>query len=131
MQKNPTRTLIIWVITIIALVNIYPTLGWMTLEDDAAWLAMTAEEREGATPDAGTRQARLLQWEAEDDARAKVRPGYFAEMSNGFRRWSEFDRSKVITLGLDLQGGCIWCLGSTSKTLTTRRWRSIRVAKYR
>jgi SecD/SecF fusion protein len=113
MQKNPYRTLMIWVVVVVGLVNIYPTIGWMTLEDDVAWLSMTEEEREGKTPAAGTRQARLAQWAAEDDDRAKTRLGYFEEMSNGFTRWKEFDRDKVITLGLDLQGGVHMVLGVT------------------
>jgi SecD/SecF fusion protein len=51
------------------------------------------------------RTERLERWEAEDTQRAKDRPGEFQKLTYAVKRWAEFDRSRVINLGLDLQGG--------------------------
>ena len=86
MNKHPYRALVIWIAIIVALFNVYPTVGWMSLSEEA-------------------REARLEQWKVEDDERAKVRPTVFGDFWHGIKRWSQFDRERVINLGLDLQGG--------------------------
>ncbi len=88
MQKHPYRALLIWVIIVIALVNIYPTVGWMLLSYSD-----------------GAQEERLEKWTAEDDARAAEKPGPISDFFFALKRWSQFDRDKVINLGLDLQGG--------------------------
>ncbi len=82
----PYRALIIWVVIVWSIVQVYPTLGWLTLSDEA-------------------RQARLEKWRHEDDEWAKKKHSYTEEMFKTIRRWAEFDRDRVINLGLDLQGG--------------------------
>ncbi len=86
MQGNFTRTAIIWAAIVIALINIYPTVGWMTLSDEA-------------------RTARLDRWSQEDMERAKEKQGVWSDLTHLVKRWSEFNRDQVINLGLDLQGG--------------------------
>ena len=45
-------------------------------------------------------------WQAQDATWAgEEKVSYFTELARGIRRWSEFDRSKAITLGLDLLFG--------------------------
>lgn len=92
MSKHLYRTLLIWAVIVVALVNVYPTLGWMLLSEEG-------------------RQARLEQWQQEDDELAQRRPGYFEELLVGARRWLQFDRDRVINLGLDLQGGIHMVIG--------------------
>ena len=58
-----------------------------------------------------SRQARMEKWQQEDDERAKEKPGYFSGLLAGVKRWAEFDRNKVINLGLDLQGGIHMVIG--------------------
>ncbi len=86
MRKNPYRTLLIWVVIIWSLIQVYPTIGWLMLSDDS-------------------RQARLEKWRLEDDEWAKSRHTYFEELWKSIKRWAEFDRNRVINLGLDLMGG--------------------------
>jgi SecD/SecF fusion protein len=86
MQQSIQRTVLIWAVIVLALFNVVPTIGWMTLGEEA-------------------RTARLEQWAQEDLERAKDRPGYFTRMMYSAKRWLEFDRDRVINLGLDLQGG--------------------------
>ncbi|MCP4641239.1 MAG: protein translocase subunit SecD [bacterium] len=84
MKRGKTRTILIFAVLAIALVNVYPTIGWMTL---------TAEQRAD----------RLEQWRLEDADAGK--PNYFKDTWKNLRRWSQCDRDRVINLGLDLQGG--------------------------
>ncbi len=86
MRRNPYRALLIWVVIIWSLIQVYPTIGWLTLSEEA-------------------RQARLEKWRLEDDEWAKKRHTYFEELWKSIRRWAEFDRDRVINLGLDLMGG--------------------------
>lgn len=92
MSKHLYRTLLIWASIVLALVYVYPTVGWMMLSEES-------------------RQARLEKWKQEDDERAKEKPGYFSERLMGVKRWAECDRNKVINLGLDLQGGIHMVIG--------------------
>ena len=118
MNKHPYRALFIWVVIAVAIVNIYPTLGWMTLDSDQEWLAQREQalaieddgERQQALdalpePAEGSREWRQSTWEKQDAAWAGEKAGYFTQLGRTVRRWAEFDRSRVITLGLDLQGG--------------------------
>lgn len=86
MEKSLTRTILIWGAIVLATIYVVPTVGWMTLSDAA-------------------REERLARWAEEDNVRAKDRPNDFQAFLNGVKRWSEFDRDRVINLGLDLQGG--------------------------
>jgi SecD/SecF fusion protein len=90
MQRHTLRNLLIAAALVVALIYIYPTIGWMTLSDDQ-------------------RQARLAKWNEEDSVYEQK--GFFAETGDAVRRWAEFDRSMVINLGLDLQGGIHMILG--------------------
>lgn len=90
MKKHLYRTLTIWAVLLIAIIYVYPTIGWMTL---------TPEER----------QARLDRWK-EEDASVEKR-GYWEDSFRMVRRWFEFDRDWVINLGLDLQGGVQMVIG--------------------
>ncbi|HDP34654.1 MAG TPA: hypothetical protein ENN29_06035, partial [Candidatus Hydrogenedentes bacterium] len=92
MSKHLYRTLLIWAAIVMALVYVYPTAGWMMLSEEA-------------------RQARLEKWQQEDDKIARERTGYLQELLAGAKRWAEFDRDKVINLGLDLQGGIHMVIG--------------------
>lgn len=87
MKRSIYRTLLVWAVVILAIVNIYPTLGWLIVLDEHA------------------REERLAKWKAEDDERAKTRAGDGQKLVWSVKRWLEFDRKRVINLGLDLQGG--------------------------
>ncbi len=126
MIKHPYRTVAIWAILLIALFNIYPTVGWMTLEDDTEWLSLSVEEQEETMPKEGTRQYRLRVWEEQDDERAALRHGAVRQMLYDIRRWAEFDRDKVINLGLDLQGGIHMVLGFDINDLPAERLQQYR-----
>jgi len=86
MKSHTYRSLLIWGSIILALLTIYPTVGWMAMSD-------------------ASREARLEQWAEEDKARAAESHGYFTEVFFKLKRWSECNRDQVINLGLDLQGG--------------------------
>ncbi len=90
MQKHTYRTILIWGVIIFALFQVYPTVGWMTLSD---------EERE----------ARMERW-AEEDLEYHE-PSLIRDTMRSLRRWAHFDRDRVITLGLDLQGGIDMVIG--------------------
>ena len=80
-----------WLIVVVAVVAalslwlVYPTLRWMSLSDDG-------------------RAARLAQWQTEDAGWSRA-DGAMTRMGRSIRRWGQGDRSRVINLGLDLQGG--------------------------
>ena len=97
MQKHTYRTIVIWAVIVIGLINIYPTLGWMCLSDKA-------------------KEIRLDRWEREDAEYRK--PNYWRDSWKGLKRWAEFDRDKVVNLGLDLQGGIHMVLGLDTDALT-------------
>lgn len=84
------RALIICAVCGVASIYIYPTIGWMTLSNEA-------------------REERLEQWRQED--LELVKPTFWSNVTNGLNRWLQFDREKVINLGLDLQGGVHMVLG--------------------
>ena len=121
MKKHPYRTLLIWAALIVALVNIYPTIGWMLLPDDKDWLDLPESERllwqslsqeeraqdenRDKGPKPGRRQERMIRWQEEDDERAREKHGLLDGLWYRTKRWAQFDRDMVINLGLDLQGG--------------------------
>ncbi len=92
MSKHLYRTILIWVAIVMALIYVYPTVGWMMLSEES-------------------RQARLEAWQQEDDERAREKQSYFGELMAGVKRWAQFDREKVINMGLDLQGGIHMVIG--------------------
>ena len=92
MQNHFYRNLLIVAVILLAAIQIVPTVGWMTLDDTE-------------------REARLEQWREEDYEWLKNKPGFFERATNRVKRWSEFDRDRVINLGLDLQGGLHMVLG--------------------
>lgn len=92
MGKHIYRTLLIWAVIIVSFIYVYPTVGWMLLSQES-------------------REARLAQWQKEDDELARRRTSYWEELWVGIKRWAMFDRNKVINLGLDLQGGIHMVIG--------------------
>ncbi len=98
MQRNIYRNILIGVVTLIAIVSVYPTFGWMALSEQA-------------------REARMEKWRAEDDQMARIKPSYFQKEFSRWKRWAEFDRTKVINLGLDLQGGIHMVIGFDVKQM--------------
>lgn len=112
MRKHPYRALLIWLLMLVALVNIYPTVGWMLISEDA-------------------RKARLEKWQSEDDEWAKNKHNYFAELMYTTKRWAEFDRNRVINLGLDLQGGIHMVLSFDINDLSQDRIQEYRDRNYK
>jgi len=92
MREHLTRTLLILAIIVASAVQIYPTVGWMTL-------------------DADERESRKVQWSEEDLERLREGPGEFQKAVYAVQRWSQFDRDRVINLGLDLLGGLHMVIG--------------------
>lgn len=90
MQKHTFRTIAIWASIVIALIYIYPTIGWMMLSPEQ-------------------REARKAAWAEEDKNFEST--NLFSDMAHGIKRWAQFDRNRVINLGLDLQGGIHMVLG--------------------
>ena len=98
MKKHTYRALFIWAVVAVALVYIYPTVGWMLLSPEA-------------------RQARLEEWQEEDDQRAQQKQSTFSDLAHSFKRWAQFDRDRVLNLGLDLQGGIHMVIGIDTERL--------------
>ena len=92
MREHLTRNLLLLAVIVASAVQIYPTIGWITL-------------------DAAERKARSAQWDEEDLDRLREGPGGFQKAVYAVQRWSQFDRDMVITLGLDLLGGLHMVLG--------------------
>ena len=90
MNKRIYRAVIIYAVLVVAAVYVYPTIGWMTLSQEA-------------------RNTRLDAWEAEDSEYHE--PAIVRDTAKSIKRWAQFDRSKVVTLGLDLQGGVHMVVG--------------------
>ncbi|MCC6152690.1 MAG: protein translocase subunit SecD [Candidatus Hydrogenedentes bacterium] len=90
MKKHLYRTLIIYAVLLIAIIYVYPTIGWMTLKPEE-------------------RAARIEKWRDEDTSMEQR--GYWAETARMVKRYIEFDRDWVINLGLDLQGGVEMIVG--------------------
>jgi len=86
MKNHRYRSLLIVASIIVALVLIYPTVGWMLKSADAKAQA-------------------LAEFKAEDEQRALEEHGTFDEFAFKVKRWWECHPNQVITLGLDLQGG--------------------------
>ena len=84
MKRHLSRTLLIAFVLILAIINVYPTFGWMSLSDTE-------------------REARLARWHEEDAVFEQ--PNAWRDFQKGAKRWLEYDRDWVINLGLDLQGG--------------------------
>ena len=98
MNKHLYRTMLIWASVVVGLILIYPTIGWMALSQEG-------------------RDARRAQFEAEDTEWAKTRHGVVEEMTRGLKRWAQCHPDRVITLGLDLQGGIHMVLRSDYREL--------------
>ncbi|MCC6143591.1 MAG: protein translocase subunit SecD [Candidatus Hydrogenedentes bacterium] len=92
MKKHPYRALLIWVVLVLGLVNIYPTIGWMSLSEEA-------------------RAARIAQWQTEDQDWLRQRHTYFQKLGHDIKRWAQFNNDLIINLGLDLKGGVHMVLG--------------------
>lgn len=107
MAKNIYRTILIWGVLAMAAYYVYPTIGWMVLSEE-------------------TREARLAAWQAEDDQLARKRAGYFERQMLGVKRWAQCDRSRVINLGLDLQGGIHMVLGFDINDMEPERLKEYR-----
>lgn len=90
MQRHTLRTFGIWAAIIVSIVWVYPTVGWMTLDEEQ-------------------RAERAAQWK-EEDINASDRT-YFAEKAVAVKRWLQFNNDMLINLGLDLQGGVHMVLG--------------------
>jgi len=108
MKRSLLRTIVVYVAIAFAVINIYPTLGWLIFLDDAE------------------RDARMAQWKQEDDERARVRPSQWQKTMYGIKRWAEFDRERVINLGLDLQGGVHMVLGFDIADLSPEKLTELR-----
>lgn len=78
------RSIIIYLMLVLAAITIYPTIGWMTLNQEQ-------------------REARLEKWRQEDLALQERT--LIGDTTRLVGRWAQFDRGQVINLGLDLQGG--------------------------
>lgn len=109
-RKHLGRTILILAAIVVSLIQIYPTVGWMTLSEDE-------------------RAARLERWKEED--RVYERPDAWRDMVKGVKRWAEFDRSKVINLGLDLQGGVHMVLGLDMDSVDPAVLQEMKDAGYR
>jgi SecD/SecF fusion protein len=129
-NKHLTRTIIIWAVVIWAIINIYPTIGWMMLKDDAKWETLSQKDREQTAPAPGTRQARQVKWQKEDDEWARDRHGMVSSFLKTAKRWAEFDRNRVINLGLDLQGGIHMVLRFDVKELAEEKLKSYHDSKF-
>lgn len=90
MKNKLYRTIIIYAVLVFTVIYIFPTIGWLSLTEQA-------------------REARLAKWKAEDSVYQE--PNLFRDTWKTVRRWAEFDRSKVVNLGLDLQGGVHMVVG--------------------
>lgn len=102
MKKNFYRTLLVWASIVIGLIYIYPTAGWMMMSPE-------------------TKEAKRAAFKLEDDERAKSKHGAFSEMMFGIKRWAQCDPNRVITLGLDLQGGIHMVIRCDAKELAPER----------
>ena len=92
MKNHMYRNLMLLVVTVVALFQIYPTIGWMILSDEA-------------------RQARLDTFAQMDEEALTREPSFFRDTALDLKRWALFDRDRVINLGLDLQGGIQMVVG--------------------
>ena len=81
---------------VVALLVIYPTVGWMLMSP-------------------GAREEATARFKAEDEQRVLEEHGYFDDLAFSIKRWWECHPDQVITLGLDLQGGI--------QTVLTLNWR--------
>lgn len=93
MKRHTYRTILVYAVIILALIQIYPTIGWTFFLNDEQ------------------RTARLERWAEEDQEYRRQRPNFFRDLAHDIERWAEFDRDRVINLGLDLQGGIHMVVG--------------------
>jgi SecD/SecF fusion protein len=100
MQKHTVRNIIVAIILVMGLIYVYPTLGWLTLSEEA-------------------QAARLEKWRQEDSVYQELSP--LASAKKTIVRWAEFDRKRVVNLGLDLQGGIHIVLGLEMDKLDPER----------
>ncbi|MCX5757934.1 MAG: hypothetical protein NTU83_05415, partial [Candidatus Hydrogenedentes bacterium] len=84
MKNTWIRTACIVGVLIFTFIYVYPTVGWLCLSEQ-------------------TREAKLKEWKTEDSVYQA--PNFFRDAWKGLTRWVQFDRTKVVNLGLDLQGG--------------------------
>ena len=82
MKNHKMRNLLILVVIVVALINIYPTLGWMV---------------RSRTPELNQE----IQQKIDDEKSTKGT----ASFARSIKHWAMCDRDQVINLGLDLQGG--------------------------
>lgn len=92
MKNHFYRTLLILAILVIAVINVVPTVGWYSLEKEE-------------------QAARIDRWGQEDFDRAGQDVAFTTRYGWAIKRWAEFDITKTITLGLDLQGGIHMVVG--------------------
>jgi SecD/SecF fusion protein len=90
MKNTFYRTIIIYAVLVFTFIYVFPTIGWLSLSE---------KERE----------ERLSTWKQEDGVYHE--PSFWADAWKSIRRWAECDRSKVVNLGLDLQGGVHMVVG--------------------
>jgi SecD/SecF fusion protein len=92
MKNHLYRNLAILAVIVVALFQIYPTIGWMALSEEA-------------------RAERLETFRHMEEERLMREPSFFRDSIRDLKRWALFDRDRVINLGLDLQGGIHMVIG--------------------
>jgi SecD/SecF fusion protein len=90
MKNKFYRTIIIYAVLAFTFIYICPTIGWLSLSEEE-------------------RQSRLNTWKEQDSVYHE--PAFWQDSWKAIRRWAEFDRAKVVNLGLDLQGGVHMVVG--------------------
>jgi len=90
MKNKFYRTIIIYAVLVFTFIYICPTIGWLSLSEEE-------------------RQSRLNTWKEQDSVYHE--PNFWQDSWKTVRRWAEFDRAKVVNLGLDLQGGVHMVVG--------------------
>ncbi|MCK5862913.1 MAG: protein translocase subunit SecD [Candidatus Hydrogenedentes bacterium] len=112
MSKHLYRTLLVGAVIVMAFIYVYPTVGWMLLSEES-------------------RQTKIETWQQEDDERARSEQGYISQQIATAKRWAQFDRSKVINMGLDLQGGIHMVIGFDINDLDEETLADYRERKYK
>ncbi|MBP8131548.1 MAG: protein translocase subunit SecD [Candidatus Hydrogenedentes bacterium] len=135
MKSHLYRSVLIWITIVASVVLMWPTIGWMLLPDDEAYVAYSGlpeaerAQAEKLEPQPGTRQARLEQWKQEDRDPARRNANAFKKFWYRVVRWAQCDRNMVINLGLDLQGGIHMVVGFDLRELSLAEKQEV-VRKY-